>query len=210
MHRISRQAVTFAAALAAAVGIVGAQNPPAGGGQAPQPPGAARGGTQVPPMKFSSAAFTDGGRIPDKFGCSAQPANVSPALQWTDVPSGAVSLALIMHDLDPRPQRGFDDFLHWMLWNIPPPTTQLPEGVPATAQLADGAMQYIAQGRGGGPGVGYRSPCPPAGTPHHYVFELFALDTKLDLPAAATRADVQKGIDGHILGHAVIVGLFSR
>jgi len=97
-----------------------------------------------------------------------------------------------------------------MVWNIPPATSQLPEGVPATAQLTDGATQFIAQGRGGGPGIGYRSPCPPPGAPHHYVFELFALDTKLELPATATRADVQKGIDGHILGHGVIVGLFAR
>jgi Raf kinase inhibitor-like YbhB/YbcL family protein len=180
---------------------------------APAPAAAAgrgQGAPAAPPLKLTTAAFADGGRIPDKYGCSAQPVNVSVPLQWSDVPAATVTLALMMHDLDPRPAKGFDDFLHWMVFNIPPASRELPEGVPASADLADGSKQLISAGRGGGPGIGYRSPCPPAGAPHHYVFELFALDTKLDVPASPTRADLVKAIDGHIIGHAVIVGLFSR
>jgi Raf kinase inhibitor-like YbhB/YbcL family protein len=80
--------------------------------------------------------------------------------------------------------------------------------VPAKSPLGDGAVQYLAKGRGGI--IGYRSPCPPAGAPHHYVFTLFALDAKLDLPATATRDEVEKAMAGHVLGQGVIVGLFTR
>ena len=162
----------------------------------------------TPAMTLTSPAFQTGGKIPEKYGCSAQPANVSPPFAWSNLPDGTQSLALIMIDLDFRPQRGVQPFLHWMVWNIPPASKALPEGVAATSPLADGAIQFLAKGRGGV--VGYRSPCPPPGAPHHYVFQLFALDTKLDLPATATRDEVEKAMASHVLGQGVIVGLFSR
>jgi Raf kinase inhibitor-like YbhB/YbcL family protein len=178
---------------------------------APQAPGgAAPAASPVPPMRLTSTAFKDSTPIPIKFTCSAQPSAVSPALQWTDVPKQTVTFALILHDLEPRGRGGFADSLHWMLWNIPASVTQLPEGVAASAELPDGTRQFITQQAGNN--VGYRGPCPPQGValPHHYVVDLFALDVKLDLPAAATRSDVEKAIDGHIVGHAVLVGLFNR
>ncbi len=190
-------------ASSAVIGLA-AQGGAQGGGQGRQGGGA----PAAPAMTLTSTAFQTGGKIPEKYGCSAQPANVSPPFAWSNVPDGTQSLALIMIDLDFRPQRGVQPFLHWMVWNIPASSKSLPEGVPAKSPLDDGTIQFLAKGRGGM--TGYRSPCPPPGAPHHYVFQLFALDTKLDLPATATRDEVEKAMGGHVLGQGVIVGLFSR
>jgi Raf kinase inhibitor-like YbhB/YbcL family protein len=196
--------------LATVLGVAGVNAALAQGVQGAGGRGPGGASPAAPPMKLTSPAFTDASKIPDKYGCSAQPANVSPALQWSEVPAGTVSFTLILHDLEPRPARGVEDFLHWMVWNIPATTTQLVEGVAATPEQADGTRQMVSQGRNGGPAIGFRSPCPPPGPSHHYVFELFALDTKLDVPPAGTRADVMKAMDGHVIGHAVLIGLFNR
>jgi len=105
--------------------------------------------------------------------------------------------------------RTSDDQAHWVVWNIPATATGLPEGVPKGSQLADGSHQISATG------AMYRGPGAPAnGPPHHYVFELFALDTKLSVEPTAdafeTRASVLKAMQGHILGKAVHGGLFRR
>jgi Raf kinase inhibitor-like YbhB/YbcL family protein len=190
-----------------------------GGGGAPAP--AAQGGGQggqraagapPPPMRLVSADISDGKPIAGKFTCAAGPEAVSPALQWMQPPRGTESFALIVHDMEPRPRKGVDDILHWMVWNMPATANQLPEGVsPATADLPDGSHQ--TNGFAGQAGnFGYRPPCPPQDVPvaHHYAFEIFALDQKLDLPAAATRADLLKAMDGHIAGHAALVAPFNR
>jgi Raf kinase inhibitor-like YbhB/YbcL family protein len=160
-----------------------------------------------PGLTLTTSAFADGAVIPDKF-TQAVPDAVSPKLEWTHVPANTVSFALILHDPDVALRRNTEDVLHWMAFNIPGTATELPEGVPAgSAQLADGTVQAKnLRGNAGymGPGAG------AAGPYHHYTFELFALDTKLDLGADATRADVLKAIDGHILGKAVLVGRFHR
>jgi Raf kinase inhibitor-like YbhB/YbcL family protein len=158
--------------------------------KAPAPPG----------LTLTSSAFKDGDIIPDKYTQSAGPATVSPKLEWTNVPNATVSFALIFHDPDVALQKKTDDVLHWMIFNIPGTARELPEGVPSTsAMLPDGTVQ-AKNLRGGvgfmGPGAG------AAGPYHHYTFELFALDTKLDLGADATRADVLKAMDGHIVGKA--------
>jgi Raf kinase inhibitor-like YbhB/YbcL family protein len=170
--------------------------------------GGGQGAAAAPPMTLTSSAFESGSRGPAKFACSADPANVSPPLEWSNVPEGTRSLALIMIDLNYRPQRGVQPFLHWMVWNIPPSAKSLPEGVPASSPLDNGAIQYLAKGRGGV--VGYRSPCPPAGAVHHYVFQLFALDTKLDLPATASHDEVELAMAKHVLGQGILVGRFGR
>jgi Raf kinase inhibitor-like YbhB/YbcL family protein len=144
------------------------------------------------------------------YTCSAGDTAVSPQLAWSNVPANTVSFTLIVHDMEPRPGRGVDDILHWMVWGIPATTTQLAENVPNTsATLPDGSIQ--GNGNAQGPNFGYRPPCPPAGPPaHHYAFELFALDQKVDLPAGAGRADVLNSMAGHVLGHAVLMGLYNR
>jgi Raf kinase inhibitor-like YbhB/YbcL family protein len=159
-----------------------------------------------PGLTLTSTAFADGSTIPGKFTQDV-PNPVSPKLEWTHVPAGTASFVLILHDPDVAIQRTTEDVLHWMVFNIPGSARDLPEGVPANAQMSHGAIQ--AKNRRGT--VGYMGPgAPAAGPDHHYTFELFALDTKLDLGADATRADVLKAIDGHIVGKGVLVGRFHK
>jgi Raf kinase inhibitor-like YbhB/YbcL family protein len=165
-----------------------------------------KGGPPRPGLTLTTTAFADGGEIPNKY-TQADPSPVSPKLEWTNVPANTVSFALILHDPDVALMKKTDDVLHWMIFNIPGTAHELSEGVPADAKLADGTIQ--AKNLRGG--VGFMGPgAPAAGPHHHYTFELFALDTMLDLGPDATRADVLKAIDGHILGKGVLVGRFHR
>jgi phosphatidylethanolamine-binding protein (PEBP) family uncharacterized protein len=117
---------------------------------------------------------------------------------------------LIAHDVDGATGNGTDDVLHWMVWNLPPTTTSLPEGIPHGGQRADGSRQISVSG------PYYRGPAAPAsGPPHHYVFELFAVDTLIEVPAvgaapAATRAAVLAAMAGHVRGKGALVGTFKR
>jgi Raf kinase inhibitor-like YbhB/YbcL family protein len=163
-------------------------------------------GPTGPGLTLTTTAFADGAEIPSKF-TQSDPNAVSPKLDWAHVPPNTISFALILHDPDVALQRKTDDVLHWLIFNIPSTASGLQEAVPPTAQLSDGSVQ--AKNLRGG--VGYMGPgAPAAGPHHHYTFELFALDTKLDLGPDATRADVLKAIDGHILGKGVVVGRFHR
>jgi Raf kinase inhibitor-like YbhB/YbcL family protein len=164
-----------------------------------------------PPMRLMSVDINDGTQIPAKYTCSAEQP-MSPALKWSNTPRGTESFALIVHDMEPRPRKGVDDILHWMVWDIPGTASLLPEAVLSnTEDLPDGSHQTNGNA-GQGAIIGYRPPCPPQGVPvpHHYAFELFALDQKLNLQANSTRADILKAMDGHILGHSAIVAIFSR
>jgi len=184
-----------------------AQN--AGGQRAAAPAGQ----PAAPPMTLAIPGFPDGGVIPVKFSQAAPGAapgeGTSPAMTWANVPAGTQSFVLHMHDLDVTRNKTSDDQVHWVVWNIPASATGLPEGVPKGVQLADGSYQISVTGQV------YRGPGAPASGPlHHYVFELYALDTMLDLKPTAdafeTRANVIKAIQGHILGKAVYGGLFKR
>jgi Raf kinase inhibitor-like YbhB/YbcL family protein len=167
---------------------------------------AAKKGPAGPGLTLTTTAFADGAEIPAKYTQSA-PRPVSPRLQWTNVPANTVSFALIMHDPDVAVQRRVDDVLHWLVFNIPAAGRELPEDLPAEAKSPGGMVQCKNQGGV----VGYRGPgAPAAGPHHHYTFELFALDIKLDLGPDATRADVLKAMDGHILGKGVLMGRFHR
>ena len=197
---MKHKTLTCGALLMVAMATVGAQAPAGGGqgrggGRGPQPPG----------LALTTTAFPDGGEVPAKY-TSADPNAVSPKLDWTNVPMGTVTFALIMHDPDVALQKKLDDVLHWMAFNIPGTATSLPEGMPATASMPDGTIQ--AKNLRGA--VGYMGPGAPPGPHHHYTWELYALDTKLDLGVDATRADVLKAIDGHILGKGVLVGRYHR
>jgi Raf kinase inhibitor-like YbhB/YbcL family protein len=170
--------------------------------------GGGRGRGAIQAMTLMSPSWPDGGQIPAKHTQAG--AEVSPALTWRPVPEGTASFALIVHDLDAPIGNGSDDILHWMLWNIPSSATGLPEGVSRGAQLPDGTRQISATG------TSYRGPgASAAGPAHHYVFELYALDTMIDVPAVgaqppATRAAVVAAMAGHIRGKAVYTGLFKR
>jgi len=161
-------------------------------------------------MTLSTTAFADGGMIPIKY---AQPGHdVSPPLTWTDVPTGTMSFVLIVHDADTptASAAGIDDLLQWLVWNIPAAATGLPEGVPQGPQLPDGTRQI------GTTGPFYRGPAAPSTGPiHHYLYEIYALDTTVDVPSvgaalAPTRAAVMAAMIGHIRGKGILVGQFRR
>ena len=167
----------------------------------------------APALTLTIAGYPDGGQIPVKFSQAAPGVPVgegtSPAIQWANAPAGTQSFLLNMHDLDVTRNKTSDDQAHWVVWNIPASATGLPEGVPKGSQLTDGSYQISATG------PMYRGPGAPASGPHHhYVIEVYALDSKLDVKPSAdafqTRADVIKAIQGHILGKAVYSGLFKR
>jgi len=160
-----------------------------------------------PPSKFKmmTSAYSDGDWIPVQYTCGVTDGS-SPGVQWSDAPGGTVSFAVILHDTDAAPGKGVMDVTHWILWNIPPSTAQLPPGV-----QPDTSPDGILQGKNVRGVNGYQPPCPPVGArPHHYVFELYALDTKLSLQAGSSRADLLKAMEGHVIGKASLVGIFGQ
>ena len=172
-----------------------------------------KGGAAPPAMTLTIPGFPDGGQIPVKFSQAAPGVAVgegtSPAMSWAGVPAGTQSFFLNMHDMDLARNKTTDDQAHWVVWNIPATATGFPEGVPKGSQMPDGSYQISATGpMYRGPGAGANGPF------HHYVFEVYALDTKLDVKpsgdAFETRANVMKAIQGHILAKAVYGGLFRR
>lgn len=175
--------------------------------QAPAGGAAQRGGPPRPPLALTTPAWPDGAPIPVKYTQAGE--QVSPALNWTNVPEGTQSFVLHMRDPDVARNRGTEDQVHWLVWNIPGTSTGFPENVPKGEQLQDGSRQISASG------AVYRGPGAPAtGPQHHYTIELYALDTKIDLPAGTdawdTRTKVFAAMQGHVLGKAVYVGLFRR
>jgi Raf kinase inhibitor-like YbhB/YbcL family protein len=184
--------------VAVVTGVTAGQNPPPGGRTGAPPP---------PAMTLTTTAWPDGAPIPAKYTQAGE--QVSPALNWSNVPPGTQSFVLNFHDPDVARNKTTDDQAHWVVWNIPGTATGLPEGVPQGADRPDGSHQISASG------PVYRGPGAPAtGPQHHYTFEIYALDTKLDVTGSAdafeTRANVMKAMQGHVLGKAVYVGLFRR
>jgi len=151
-------------------------------------------------MVLSSPDFQDGGIIPDKF-TAVVPNQPSPKLEWSNVPMGTVSFALIVHDPDNAMRRTPEDTLHWLVFNIPGTARALDGGQPATPTLPDG----MVQGKNARGSVGYIGPAnPPINPYHHYDWELYALDSTLSLGPDATRAEVLKAMEGHAIGKAII------
>ena len=181
---------------------------------AAQQPGGQRGGAAAAPaMTLTVAGFPDGGDVPVKFTQAAPGVatgeGLSPAISWTNPPAGTQSFFLNMHDEDVARNKTTDDQAHWVVWNIPATATGLPEGVPKGAKLANGAFQISATGQMyRGPGAGANGP------KHHYMFEIYALDTMIDVQPSAdafeTRANVMKAIQGHVLASGKLVGKYGR
>lgn len=208
MYRLFRS--TLAAAMALTPALALAQAPAAG-----TPPPAGRGGQ--PPrvvLSVTSTGWPDGAEVPMKHAARGE--NKSPAFEfhWStgntpaEAPAGLQSYAVIFHDIEnPGPNRGTTDTLHWSAFNIPGAAKGLPEGL-AAGELPDGTKNGpgIAQ-RGGNPGA-YFGPGAGPGPFHHYVFEFYALDAKLDLPATTTRDELMKAMEGHVIGKAAYTGRF--
>jgi len=179
-----------------------------GGGGQGRGGGGGRGG--APPLLMTTTAWEDGGVIPDKYTQKGGQMGPSPELKWSQVPPGTQSFVLLMHDPEPALNRSSKmDVTHWLVWNIPATSTGFPEGVPQ-GELPDGTRQVSLRSNG------YMGPGAPAGPYHHYTFELYALDTKIDVPmgtpqqAADTRNAVVNAMDGHVLSKAILVARFHQ
>jgi len=195
-----KAATVVVLSLAVGVGVSTAQEK-GGGGK-----GKGKGGGIPAPLMLTVMGYSDGGAIPAKFGCmGGQNAGVSPAISWSGAPAGTMSFAVIFHDTDVALPNG-DDVLHWAIFDIPGSSTGLPENVAKTATLPDGSVQMnnIAQM------PGYFNPCPPPPTVHHYIFEVYALDNQLGLPATTTRADLLKAMQGHVRAKGTYVGTYHQ
>ncbi|MBN3040810.1 MAG: YbhB/YbcL family Raf kinase inhibitor-like protein [Candidatus Omnitrophica bacterium] len=149
---------------------------------------------------IESEAFIQKGYIPDRYTCDSK--DLSPELTWSDVPSGAKSLALICDD----PDAPFTTWVHWLLINIPTDYKKLSEGI-SVQDLKDAG---IVLGKNDFGKLAYGGPCPPKGKPHRYFFKLYALDTTLSLPEGFSKDQVIKAIQGHIIAETKIIGLYQR
>jgi Raf kinase inhibitor-like YbhB/YbcL family protein len=156
-------------------------------------------------FKLMTSAYSDGGDIPTQYSC-ADPMAGSPPLEWSNPPEGTQSFAVIMHDTDAAPGKNSMDVTHWIFWNIPASSTSLPAGIkPGTSP--DG----IVQGANIRKVNGFQPPCPPPGAfPHHYIIEMYALNTKLDLPAGSSREQLLDAMNGHVIGKSAYTGKFGR
>jgi Raf kinase inhibitor-like YbhB/YbcL family protein len=170
-------------------------------------PGNEHGGALMGTLKISTEAFEPGGPIPSKY--TGEGEDVSPVLQFSGVPEGTESLAIICDDPDaPRP----DPWVHWIIYNIPPDTEGLAEAVPRDAELESPAGAKQGVNSWSSDNVGYRGPMPPPGHGiHHYHFKLYALDTTLDVsPADADKTALLAAMKERVLDEAEVVGTYER
>lgn len=150
-------------------------------------------------FQISSSAFANGDMIPRRYTCDGE--DVSPPLEWTGVPDGTKSLALICDD----PDAPMGTWVHWVVFNLPPGSEGLPEQVLSEKQLGNNARQGSNDFRR----IGYGGPCPPGGT-HRYFFKLYALDTELELASGSGKAQLLKAMEGHILAEGELIGKYRR
>jgi Raf kinase inhibitor-like YbhB/YbcL family protein len=186
-------AVVVGADLAAHAPAQQAPAPQGGGGRA----GGGRGGFNLPPLLMTTDAFPDGGIVPQKY---AGRGGVQPGFKFSGAPEGTMSYAIIFHDIDVSLKGSTGDVLHWIVWNIPASAGGIPEGsVPPGAVVGRGITGQNA----------YFGPGAPAGPRyHHYVFELYALNANLDLPATAGREELLKAMEGKIVAKSAYVGRY--
>jgi len=151
-------------------------------------------------LELKSPDFSSGGNIPRQFTCDG--ADISPALSWNEPPGGTQSFALIADD----PDAPVGTWVHWVLFDLPAKVRELSQNVPKQEHLADGPPQ----GRTDSRKIGYGGPCPPPGKPHRYFFKLYALGTKLNLKPGATKKDVERAMQGHILAQGEWMGRYGR
>lgn len=151
-------------------------------------------------LQVSSSAFREGETIPRQYTCDGE--DLSPPLAWSGVPGGTRSIALIADD----PDAPVGTWVHWVLYDIPPDLTELPGGV-AKSPLVAGVGTH---GRNDFRRTGYGGPCPPPGKPHRYYFKLYALDTTLNLGSNATKKDLERNMQDHILAQGQLMGTYGR
>jgi hypothetical protein len=151
-------------------------------------------------LALSTTVFAAGAAIPPVYTCVGE--DISPPLTWNEAPEGTKSIAVLCDD----PDAPIGTWSHWVLFNLPPETTELREGMPTDPELPNGAVQGMNDfGR-----HGYGGPCPPHGQQHRYYFKVFALDTMLPLDEQARSADVEQAMEGHILARGEWMGTFKK
>lgn len=156
------------------------------------------------PLTLTSPDFFHNREIPSRFTCEGS--DVSPALEWDDVPRGTQSFALIVDDPDaPDPAKPQRTWVHWVLYNIPPDTRRLPAEVEPAGELPTGTEPGINDWDR----TGYGGPCPPKGR-HRYFFKLYALDALLPDLSRPTKADLEQAMAGHVLDQAEIIGTYQK
>jgi hypothetical protein len=161
------------------------------------------GGSSFMALKISSSSFQHQGEIPRKHTCEGQ--DVSPALSWSGVPPGTKSLVLIVDDPDaPDPKAPKMTWVHWVLYDLPPRSTGLPEAVRKDALPAGTHEGFNDWKR-----TGYGGPCPPIGR-HRYFHKLYALDVELGPLDHATKASLERAMKGHVLAEAEIMGTYQK
>jgi Raf kinase inhibitor-like YbhB/YbcL family protein len=164
----------------------------------PEAPSAAQ-EAKTPPLKLTSTAFAPGQPIPAKYTCDGE--DISPPLDWQDPPEDAKSFALIVDD----PDAPGGTWVHWVLYNLPAESRNLPGAVPPDAAMADGGEN----GKNSWKRLGYGGPCPPGGT-HRYIFKLYALDTVLELNDGPGKDQLAQAMEGHILAQTDLMGIYAR
>jgi Raf kinase inhibitor-like YbhB/YbcL family protein len=154
-------------------------------------------------LVITSPAFAPGADVPTLFTCEGS--DISPPLEWTGAPDGTKSFVLIVDDPDaPDPAAPKVIWVHWVLYNLPPGTTGLPEGV-NPKDLPQGTRE----GTNDWKHTGYRGPCPPVGR-HRYFHKLYALDVMLGDLGTPTKAGVEKAMEGHVLAQAELMGTYEK
>ncbi len=150
-------------------------------------------------MKITSQSFKEGELMPEKYTCDG--ANISPQLTFSDIPANTKSLAIISDD----PDAPAGDWVHWVIYNIPPTINELKENFPRDKELKDGTKQ----GKNDFGKIGYDGPCPPGGI-HRYYFKLYALDIVLEKDYGLTKKELLKAMEGHIIAETSLMGKYKR
>lgn len=151
-------------------------------------------------MQLTSTAFAEGHAIPAKYTCEGE--DLSPPLSWTGAPVGTKSLALIVDD----PDAPSGTWVHWVLYDLPPTATGLPEGLPKSQYIPGNAKQGLNDFKH----LGYGGPCPPPGKAHRYYLKLYALDRVLELKPGATKKEVERAMEKHTLARGQLMATYQR
>jgi Raf kinase inhibitor-like YbhB/YbcL family protein len=160
----------------------------------------AKGSELAPEFKLTSKNFTEGESIPREHTCDG--ADASPELSWENPPDGTRSFAIICED----PDAPGGTWIHWVIWAIPAKAAGMPEGVPPESVLSNGAKQGTTDFGT----IGYGGPCPPAGKPHRYTFQIYALDNITGLEPGADERQLIKAMKGHVIAETRLMGTYGR
>ena len=151
-------------------------------------------------MQLTSTAFKQGEPIPVQYTCDGK--DISPPVKWSGAPTGTKSLVLIADD----PDAPVGTWVHWVVYDLPPGTTELAEDISKSQYISGGAKQGLNDFKH----LGYGGPCPPRGKAHRYFFKLYALDTQLDLKPGATKSEVERAMQNHVLAEGQLMGTYQR